>query len=180
MRTPGSVTCALLLLASGLALGCERAPAGWTPVMEETSTAFLELETERALDHLRKALSQLEEDPSASAAELQAAESAMEHLLHYYLPLVRAREKAYNAYRHAFLGDDDAVSRGLDEIEEILNSMAERASDQRLLEIESLAEVLANARMATASGAHQAREVLETLARQLNQAAVKGDLVLRQ
>jgi hypothetical protein len=170
----------LLLAPLGFVVGCGQPPEGWTPVMEETSTTFLEEETERVLGHVRNAMQQLSDDPSAVSEELQGAASALEHLLDYYLPLVRAREEAYNAYRMDYLGDHGGVGRALVEIEGILTAMAEEADGQRLQEIESLAEALASARMATASGTGEGREALEALARHLNQAAVKGDLVLRR
>lgn len=39
----------ILLAAALIAAGCGQPPEGWTPVLEETSTGYLEEETERAL-----------------------------------------------------------------------------------------------------------------------------------
>lgn len=182
MRIHGGTVSALVLLTLALPTGCERAPEGWTPVMEETSTAFLEAETQRALDHVQQALDHLEgtENPAQMENDLREAESTLTHLLDYYLPLVQARERAYNAYRLHFLEDEAAVDRELARIEDILTSMAAKAEGQRLLEIEALAETLGDARMAAAANSGQEEETLETLARNLNQAAIKGDLVLKR
>ena len=147
-------------------------------MLEETSTVFLETETGRALGHVQEALGHLETDPSRLSADLRAAESTLGHLLEYYLPLLQAREKAYNAYRNFFMEDPDGVAEELAGIEDILTAMAEKAEGQPLLEIESLAETLAISHMAAAAGSRQQREALERLARRLNQAALKGDLVL--
>jgi len=180
MKSAGRLASPLLLAALGLLWGCNETPRGWTPVMEETSTTFLEEETGRVLEHVQEALQRVGDDPGGIAPELERAESRLEHLLDYYLPLVQARERAYNAYRMFYLGDEAGVSRELAAVEDILASMAEKADGQRLTEIESLAETVASTRMATASGTDQGQKALEALARLLNQAAVKGDLVLRR
>ena len=176
---PSAVSLLFLTLLS-LAAGCEQGPEGWTPVLEETSTVFMELETQRLMGHVQRAIETLESDPQGARAELRDAESTLEHLLDYYLPLVDARERAYNAYRRFFLEDEAGVAEDLAEIEEILTEMAENAEGQRLLEIESLGESVATTRMATAAGGGQGQEALESLARRLNQAALKGDLILKR
>ena len=171
-----------LLLAGLLVVGagCENRPDGWTPVLEETSTAFLETETDRLLEHVRGALEGLDQDPAVARSELLQARSSLEHLKDYYLPLFKARELAYNAYRSLYLGDRERVDSQLQGIEEILGAMAERAEGGRLQEIQSLAESLADARMAVDAGPDQSAPALESLARALNQAALKGDLILRR
>lgn len=179
MKTATVPVFTLLLASTGWASGCSQAPEGWTPVMEETSTAFLEEETERVLSHVRSAMEEIGADSPPASGELEHAAVALEHLLDYYLPLIHAREQAYNAYRLFYLGDEAGVGQILTEVEEILTTMAGKAEGQRLQEIESLAETLGRTRMAAASGAEGEREALEVLARRLNQAALKGDLVLR-
>lgn len=158
--------------------GCEQRPAGWSPVLEETSTAFLETEVDRLAERVRIAQENLEADLPAARTALSEASSSLEHLRQYYLPLFQARERAYNAYRSLYLADRDRVTGELGRIEEILGEMAETAQGARLQEVESLAEVLADARVAVESGGEGAAQALETLARALNQAALKGDLVL--
>jgi hypothetical protein len=169
-----------LLVLAGVVSGCQRSPEGWTPVLEETSTAFLEAETGRALDQVRTAREAVAEDPASVEDALRAAETSLEHLLTYYLPLVQARERAYNAYREFFLSDEDRVVQELSRIEDLLEGMAEAASDAPLPELQALAEVLADARLAIEGRPEEARTALETLARRLNQAALKGDLILRR
>jgi hypothetical protein len=171
------------VLAAGVLagfFGCGDRPEGWTPVLEETSTAFLETETDRLLEHVRTALESLTQDPGQAESALTQAESELEHLKDYYLPLFKARELAYNAYRSFYLGDEARVTEQLQGVEDILGAMAERAEGGRLQEIQSLAEKLADAELAVTSGGEEGAPALEVLARNLNQAALKGDLILRR
>jgi hypothetical protein len=171
------------ILLAGILMGgaaCENRPEGWTPVLEETSTAFLETEAGRLLEHVRGALESLDRDPAQARSALLQAESSLEHLTDYYLPLFKAREMAYNAYRSLYLRDEARVTVQLEAVEEILESMAERAEGGRLQEIQSLAESLADARLAVEADPDESGPALETLARTLNQAALKGDLILRR
>jgi hypothetical protein len=170
----------LSLLLLGLFWGCDRRPEGWTPVLEETSTAFLETETERALDRVRTAQEHIGDDPAAATSALEHAESALEHLTYYYLPLFQARERAYNAYRSFYLSDEDQAIRELERIEGILDAMAKNAPVGQLQELQSLGEVLADARLAVEAGGDAGAPALEVLARRLNQVALKGDLILER
>jgi glutamine synthetase adenylyltransferase len=71
------------------------------------------------------------------------------------------------------------ASQELTRIEELLEGMAENASGRRLHELQSLAETLADARLAVESEPEEAGPALEALARALNQVALKRDLILR-
>jgi hypothetical protein len=168
----------IILLFLGGVWGCEERPEGWTPVLEETSTSFLETEVDRLSDRVRIALDRLDSDPTTAKTVLEEASSSLEHLRDYYLPLFQARERAYNAYRSHYLDDRGRVTAELEKIEEILGAMAEKAQGGRLLEVQALAETLADARVAVESGPEEGARALETLARTLNQAALKGDLIL--
>ncbi|MGD2121123.1 MAG: hypothetical protein PVJ76_05235 [Gemmatimonadota bacterium] len=179
MRRTKKILAAILLILATVPSACQNRPEGWTPVLEETSTVFLEAETQRVLERVRAAREEVRVDPEAAAGTLQEAETSLEHLLAYYLPLLQARERAYNAYRSFFLQDEGRVTEELRLVENLLETMAETASGVRLHEIQSLAEVLADARMAVESGPDEGQRALEALARALNQAALKGDLILQ-
>ena len=168
----------LVLISTVVSWGCDRPPDVWTPVLEETSTAFLDTETARALDGVQEGLAYLQSDPSQAASSLERAEQSLEYLRDFYLPLFRARERAYNAYRYFKLGEDPKVDRELRLIEETLGSMAEAASGGPNKEIQELAELAATARIASKSGPKEAGPALEALARRLEQVVVKGDLVI--
>lgn len=180
MKTSGRGAFLLALATPALLSSCAEDRGSWTPVMEETSTVFLKTESERILGHVQEALESLEAEPDRSGSALREAESGLEHLLRYYLPLMEARERAYNAYRSFYLGDGDRVADELEEIEGIFDSMVPGADEGRLREIQSLADALAEARIATMAGGEEARRSLETLAQRLNLAVLKGDLILGQ
>ena len=158
--------------------GCDRPPDHWIPVLEETSTTFLETETERALEGVQTALAQLQTDPGEAANALQKAERSLEYLRDFYLPLFQARERAYNAYRYFRLGEDAQVDRELRLIEETLGSMAEAVGGGPQNELQALAEVVASARIAAKGPPEEAGPALEALARRLEQVVVKGDLII--
>lgn len=179
MRTNKGFLTGLLLILAGLLSACQGRPEGWTPVLEETSTTFLEVETQRVLERVQAARKEVMADPSGAEATLLEAERSLEHLTDYYLPLLQARERAYNAYRSFFLNDQSRVVQELSRIEVLLEAMAEAASGSRFQEVEALAEALADARVAVEAGEEEGRAALESLARELNQAALKGDLILQ-
>jgi len=178
MKRKGKRRIAGLLVLVGGAWGCDHEPPGWTPVLEETSTVFLETEVDRLVDHVETAREHLATDRSAAENALAEASSALEHLRHYYLPLFQARERAYNAYRAFYLRDLGRVAEELQKIEYILGSMALGSEGGRLQEVQALAEALADAQVAVESGGQGGARALEALARSLNQAALKGDLIL--
>jgi hypothetical protein len=170
----------VFVLFVGTTWGCQQRQDGWVPVLEETSTTFLETEADRLLDDVRMARSHVATDPSRAEAALAEAESSLEHLTDYYLPLFQARERAYNAYRSLYLGDRTRLTQELDRIRGLLGEMAEMAQGGRLQEIQALGEALADARLAVQAGPEEGGPALERLARSLNLAALKGDLVLRR
>jgi len=149
-------------------------------VLEETSTVFLETETARILSHIEAARDRLGTDPAGAEAELADAQATLEDLRDYYLPILHARERAYNAYRSLYLGDGARVMDELSGIEEILGAVAAEAESGALQELQALGEALADARLAVEAGSEEAGPALESLARRLNQAALKGDLILRR
>jgi hypothetical protein len=167
-----------VLICLGLLGGCDRPPEDWTPVLEETSTVFLETETVRALDEVQTALVQLQTDPVQAEAALRKAEKSLQYLRDFYLPLFQARERAYNAYRYFRLGEEPLVDRELTLIEETLESMVEAAGGGPDMEIQALAELVADARIAVKGGGEAAGSALETLARRLEEVVVKGDLII--
>ncbi|MDX1503676.1 MAG: hypothetical protein R3325_15060 [Thermoanaerobaculia bacterium] len=174
-RPSNWIVCGLALLA---AAGCSPAPEAWTPVPQESSTTFLDSEVETAAAHVRSARSALPADPEGAAAELAGAEEALTRLLGYYLPLLDARGRAYDAYRHYRMGRTRETERELAEIEKILIRVAGGGGETLLREMEAPLEKLGDARAALASGADEAGEDLEALASRLHFLLVRGGLVL--
>lgn len=157
--------------------GCRADPEGWTPVLEQTSTTFLETQTERALERTRAARGMLPGQPERAMENLDQASGTLEDLLEYYLPILKARELAYNAYRELYLGRPGESIRALDEVESILLEVAtvdarfERAVREPLAHTET-------AKRALETDSSEARQALVVLASELNFMVLKGDLVL--
>lgn len=174
----------ILLAGAGLTLlalaGCNRAPAGWTPVLEETSTTSLRTETEDVASRVRLAQANLLADPEKAAAELAKADDSLDHLLTYYLPVLDARERAYNAYRHYQLGKIKQTERELGEVETILMGIAESGDGRLLLAMEEPLESLEDAQAALGVDSKEATKALRALAIRLNFLLVRGRLVLNE
>ncbi len=166
-------------LAFLLALSaCAPAPEGWTPLMEETSTSFLRRETESVAGRVRLASEQLGSSPEDAAAELAEAAAELDGLLTYYLPLLEAREAAYNAYRHHYLGETHQVTKELDTIERLLMGVAAGHDGRLVLAMEEPLEALESARAALGANPDEAMRVLQALGTKLNSLLLKGELVL--
>ena len=172
----------LILASVGFTLlalaGCNRTAAGWTPVLEETSTGFLKTEAEEIASRVRLAQADLPTNPEKAAAELAKAQDGLDHLLTYYLPALDARERAYNAYRHYQLGRTKQTQRELDEVETILMAIAESGHGQLLHAMEEPLESLEDARAALDVDSDEATKALRTLAIRLNNLLLRGGLVL--
>lgn len=163
----------LLLILSG----CERAPDSWTPVLEHTSTTFLETETERALQSILSASAELGADQEEAAEELRNAAATLQNLKDFYLPLFRARERSYNAYRYYRLGLNDQADGELEAVEQTLSSMVAASGGGPLRELQVLAESVADARIALQGTPEEAEAALEALAERLDDVVLKGDLI---
>jgi hypothetical protein len=176
--TKASIQLFLCVLV-GAAWGCSEPPEAWSPVLEETSTAFLETQTERVMEDVQGALNHLHTDPTRAENALLQAERSLGYMTDFYLPLFRARERAYNAFRFFRLGEHGRVVGELNAIEKTLATMVQNPESGPLEELQSLAEAVADARVAVEAGPDQGGAALENLARKLNQAVLKGDLILR-
>lgn len=170
-------SCGVLLVTL---VGCGRSPKGWTPVLEQTSTAFLQTEIENVASRLEVVRDSLGTEPENASSALEQAEDSVEHLLTYYLPLLEARERAYNAYRHFILDEKARTAAELDQVETILMDITERGHGHLLREMEIPLERLEDARVALDVNAAEASKELETLAAELNFLLLKGGLVLTE
>ncbi len=159
--------------------GCRAEPDGWIPVLEQTSTTFLQRQTERALETTRAAQGMLPGEPRRAMSMLDDAGSMLEELLHFYLPLFEARELTYNAYREFYLGRPGQSIDRLNEVESILREMAWRDERYYRAVQEPLGHV-EKSRLALESGSPEARQTLSALASELNFLVLKGDLVLSE
>lgn len=174
----------VLLLALGI-VQCTPTRKGWRPILEEISTGPLRAEIAKTAEQIGKAREHLKIEADADAdadaakadAELERAEESLRTVLVYYLPLIEARERAYNAYRAFYLDDKDRTASELDEIEKILVEMA--GSGENLAhKLERPQGMVAAARSGVAGASEDAPARLEKIATELNNLVVKGELVL--
>ena len=98
----------------------------------------------------------------------------------YYLPVLDARERTYNAYRHYQLGKTRETERELDQVETILMKIAETGDGHLLRAMEEPLETLEDARAALHVDSEEATKALRTLAIRLNFLLVRGGLVLNE
>lgn len=160
---------ALLVGGTLLAAGCgDELPADWTPVLETTSTSYLHDEIVRALVELEEARSSLPADPDAVTEHLDATEVHLQRLRDVYLPLLDARERAYNAYRLHYLGrDTDAISQVV-KIRTMILAVSHQKNESFLTELERIQELVADARLRLEAGSPSATDALRALALELD------------
>lgn len=163
----------VLCLVAVLLSSC--APRESVPVSEEPTAVALQPIAAAALDHVLAARS------SAATPErdrhLERAESGLRKLNEYYLPLLDAKDRAYEAYRLYYL-DPRAVGSELDEIEKILGSIANARGPQVEASMVPALELVTEARAATDAGLPSASKHLHDLARRLSYMLLKGELIL--
>lgn len=167
----------LFLMGCGL-MGCGAKPEGWTPVLQESSTPFLRTEVEKIEAQVAAARGDLPAEAEQTAKALAEADASLRRLLTYYLPLLEARERAYNAYRHHVLGEKLRTAEELDQIEKILMAVANEEEGRLLEEMQEPLEKLQNARTALEANPDEAAKALQALGTRLNFLVLKGGLVL--
>jgi len=162
-----------------LLVACAPRDAEWEPLLEGTSVTFLSSAVGAVGEHVRKARETVDSDPAVSADELDRAQEAIGNLLGYDLPLLEARQLAYNAYRHYQLGESAAATPELDRIESLLIGVAESGPAHVLGELEEPLRNLEVARATLDERTPETATALRSLATRLNLLLLKGDLVLR-
>ncbi len=167
-------------LMLGAVSGCVREEGGWAPVLERTSTTFLQTEAQRALEQVRLARDRIGSDRSEMEGALEEAETTLEHLSGYYLPLLEARELAYNAYRFHLFAENERSQAELEEIEEILLDLQETSGERLGPELVEPLRMVEQIRVTLSDDGSAVPRLLEDLARRLNQMALKGELILSE
>lgn len=166
---------ALLALAV-LAGGCQQNPPGWIPVLEMTSTEFIEEETQGAMERIAEARASLATEPDEARDRLDEAEETLRRLTDLYLPVYRAKTKAYNAYRLLHLDRGAQAGEELQEIEALILEVSREATPPLLGELERIEELTARARIEVEGGSDGAPLALQRLAEGLERFVLKRDL----
>ncbi|MDX1384968.1 MAG: hypothetical protein R3190_15045 [Thermoanaerobaculia bacterium] len=174
-----SATVATACAAVAVLLACEHRGTGALDPLEETASHAMKAQAEVAARQLRSARESVASRPDLAAADIEAAASSIDNLVTYYLPLLDAREKAYNAYGHLQNGEQGSARLDLERLEEILSAMARARPTAELEAIQPPLERAASARAALADDPEEAAAAIRFVAIRLNQLLTKGDLVLK-
>ncbi len=166
----------ILLVGAG---GCRERPTPWSPMESEVTTGWLRRETAEAERWVAAAREQLVRDPSAASASLDKARASLRKLSSYYLPVLEARERAYNAYWFFQQSDTGGVTRELERVETELLNAAKSRGEPEAREIRVTLEQVTAARVALDTSPQSVSHLLESLARRLNTMLVKGELIVK-
>jgi hypothetical protein len=175
---PGPVVAVALFLLLVTLGGCRQTHEGWEPPVEETSTRFLQREADEALRWVDAARAGLAESDGPAVERLSAAAQALQRLTLYYLPLVEARERVYNAHRFTYYGESGRAEAELEAVERILDHVVEVGGPRLFKVLTPELDLVGEAKAAIRGAPNEAPELLRELATKLNLATLKGELEL--
>ena len=168
-----------VLILVGLLLvlnGCKQPHPGWEPPLEETSTRFLQDEVGEALELIRNARVDVHVDPAQAEGQLVKASRALERVSIFYLPLLEAREHAYDAHRLVYFNQKNRARTHIEAVESILDTMAEKGGPRILPALEEPLGLASEAKAAIMAKSDRAPDHIKSLARKLNYMAWRGEL----
>jgi hypothetical protein len=158
--------------------GCRRTHEGWEPPVEETSTRLLKQEADEALRFVDAARADLAGSQGPAAEHMSSAVQALQRLTLYYLPLLEARERIYNAHRFLYYGEMGRAERELDAAERILDHVVEIGGHRLFTALAPSLDLVGEAKAAIRGAPDEAPRLLKDLAVKLNLATLKGELEL--
>jgi chromosome segregation ATPase len=168
---------AVLASAGGL-VACQSIESPGPAFVMSPAVPFLSSEVARALRSLQDARGDLTKEQSEVRKALDEAEKTLARLQTYYLPLLEARQRAFNARQLAASGDLGKARSELEHIEATLLTLAGSGGDEMGREVEKPLDLVEDARVALARSSPEAVTRLEALAEHLELMLLKGDLVL--
>jgi len=168
-----TVACLVFAFAS-----CQQQPPETAPLLlEEPSVSFLRREIGDAIAEYEQADQSLSNSPEEAQESFARAHERLTHINSYYLPLMEARERTYNAYQLCANGDVDRSSSELDLVEQLLLGVAKTQNETARGEIETVLAALEGARLALDDGSARVTREIEALLRGINALLYKGRLV---
>ncbi len=164
----------LLLVACG----------GWKEVRMElpelNSAGSLRTEIDRALREVKEAQAALSPDAGKARQPLAAAVESLHRLADYYVPVLIARDAAYNAYRLFQLRDNNAAVKEIDVAADTLAKTAEAGGGALNKTVQEPLDALGEAKLAVTGDRPEAGQTLQRAVYLLNGLIVKGGLVARE
>ena len=176
-RLSSPLAVALFVVLVGLG-GCRQSHEGWEPPVEETSTRFLQQEAEEALRLVDAAYSDLAGTEGPAKGRLSEAADALRRLTVYYLPLLEARERVYNAHRFFYYGESARADAEIKTVEQILDGVVELGGARLLRVLSPAIDLVGEAQAAIHGAPEEVPQLLRDLAIKLNLATLKGELEL--
>jgi hypothetical protein len=146
--------------------------------VEETSTRLLQQEADEALRFVEAARADLAGSEGPAAERLSEAAQALQRLTLYYLPLLEARERVYNAHRFVYYGETGRAETEINAVEEILDRVVELGGTPLLRALTPALDLVGEAKAAIPGAPNEAPRLLKELAVKLNLATLKGELEL--
>ena len=170
-------TCGLVFFVAVLAVACDRsARRAWEPPAPQLSTDFLQQQTAEILRLVRDSRDRIRSEPAKAEDQLQWAVGFVERLDGFYLPLLEARERAYDAMDALEDGDTAQAIRQLDHVARILGNIVDTGDRVWLDELTDPLDLVKEATEALAGGSRRAPEALPELALKLNGLLLEGGL----
>jgi hypothetical protein len=158
--------------------GCKQPHQGWEPPLEETSTRFLQTQVENALRFVRSAQDDVRSNPEKAEQRLLDAVRALEGMSRYYLPLLEARERSYDAHRFLYHGERHRARSEIEAVEKILDTIAAAGGTALQPTMKDPLDLVSEAKAAVIAESENAPELIKSLAIKLNFMALKGQLEL--
>jgi chromosome segregation ATPase len=178
MKASGAFAVSALLATVGGLVACPAFEAPGPASVMSPALPFLSSEVDRALRSLREARGDLTAEGSHAQEALDEAEAALVRLQTYYVPLLEARQRAFNARQLAASGELGTAEGELGHIETTLLTLARSGGEEMGRQVAEPLDLLEEARVALARSSPEAPARLEDLAERLELMLLKGDLVL--
>jgi len=179
LRAPSKARTGAALAAALLALG---AGAGCSPPrpapQQDLSDREVREESARALAAAREARRELPAHPEAAAAALDRALASLECVHYFHLPVVEARDRAFNAARHLARGEKRQALEEVEEIEAVLHEAARGGGPPVSRALARPLDLAAHAARSLEAGSPAAAGNLDALARELNLLEIHSDLAV--
>ncbi len=131
---------------------------------------------QEALQFVRGAQDDVATDPGQAEEELGGAVRALERMSMYYLPLLEARERTYDAHRFLYFGENQRARTEIQAVEEILDAVAETGGPKLLPAMKEPLDLVSEAKAAVMATSDKAPDLIKSLALKLNYMALKGKL----
>lgn len=168
-----------LILAGSMVLvaGCTRPHPGWEPPLQETSTRFLQEKVDEVRALVEAARQELPPGSDDAREPLSRAASKVRLLSEYYLPMLEARQRTYDAHRFFYYGETSRAETEIDAVETILDKIAEAGGSELFRELKRPLDLVGEAKSAMRGAPAKAPGLLKELAVELNSTALRADLV---